>query len=78
LYNRQHDEGGNYMAETEFLAWNRHFNKKKWRGWNCFMDPNLLERQIKYLQNKTDIVFRLLTDFVCLYNYEFWLSLCNN
>ena len=22
------------------------------------------------------IVFRLLTDFVCLYNYEFWLSLC--
>ena len=29
LYNRQHDEGGNYMAETEFLAWNRHFNKKK-------------------------------------------------
>jgi hypothetical protein len=22
------------------------------------------------------IVFRLLTDFVCLYNFEFWLSLC--
>ena len=21
-------------------------------------------------------VFRLLTDFICLYNYEFWLSLC--
>jgi hypothetical protein len=21
-------------------------------------------------------VFRMLTDFVCLYNYEFWLSLC--
>ena len=21
-------------------------------------------------------VFRLLTDFVCLYIYEFWLSLC--
>jgi hypothetical protein len=21
-------------------------------------------------------VFRLLTDFVCLYNYEFWLTLC--
>ena len=21
-------------------------------------------------------VFRFLTDFVCLYNYEFWLSLC--
>ena len=21
-------------------------------------------------------VFRLLTDFVCLYNYQFWLSLC--
>ena len=21
-------------------------------------------------------VFRLLTDFVCLYNYEFWFSLC--
>ena len=21
-------------------------------------------------------VFRLLTDFVCLYTYEFWLSLC--
>ena len=21
-------------------------------------------------------VFRLLTDFVCLHNYEFWLSLC--
>jgi hypothetical protein len=21
-------------------------------------------------------IFRLLTDFVCLYNYEFWLSLC--
>jgi hypothetical protein len=23
-------------------------------------------------------VFRLLTDFVCLYNYEFWLSLCKS
>ena len=22
-------------------------------------------------------VFRLLTDFVCVYTYEFWLSLCN-
>jgi hypothetical protein len=22
-------------------------------------------------------VFRLLTDFVCLYTYEFWLSLCS-
>ena len=21
-------------------------------------------------------LYRLLTDFVCLYNYEFWLSLC--
>jgi hypothetical protein len=21
-------------------------------------------------------IFRLLTDFVCLYTYEFWLSLC--
>ena len=21
-------------------------------------------------------IFRLLTDFVCLYNYEFWLALC--
>jgi hypothetical protein len=25
---------------------------------------------------KVFTVFRLLTDFVCLYNYEFWLSLC--
>jgi hypothetical protein len=24
----------------------------------------------------TTSVFRLLTDFVCLYTYEFWLSLC--
>ena len=26
--------------------------------------------------NTVFTVFRLLTDFVCLYNYEFWLSLC--
>jgi len=24
----------------------------------------------------TSVIFRLLTDFVCLYTYEFWLSLC--
>jgi hypothetical protein len=31
-----------------------------------------------HLKEKTNqlTVFRLLTDFVCLYNYEFWLSLC--
>ena len=26
--------------------------------------------------SKIITVFRLLTDFVCLYNYDFWLSLC--
>ena len=32
----------------------------------------------KYQFNQLHVftVFRLLTDFVCLYNYEFWLFLC--
>ena len=29
-----------------------------------------------YMEQFLITVFRLLTDFVCLYNYEFWLSLC--
>jgi prepilin signal peptidase PulO-like enzyme (type II secretory pathway) len=49
-------------------------------------DPNMwlpvkqlsMENNINFLsnQNLLNTVFRLLTDFVCLYNYEFWLSLC--
>ena len=34
--------------------------------------PNLYHKKALGLnQNKPNLVFRLLTDFVCLYNYEF-------
>ena len=46
-------------------------------------DEQLSTKHIWYLCSINDTisftvftVFRLLTDFVCLYNYEFWLSLC--
>jgi hypothetical protein len=44
-------------------------------------NKNLLRLKLKSALKITQIsvvftVFRLLTDFVCLYNYEFWLSLC--
>jgi hypothetical protein len=35
---------------------------------------NLIQHQVRVITVFT--VFRLLTDFVCLYTYEFWLSLC--
>jgi hypothetical protein len=38
--------------------------------------PYYLPRFMKFCCIKVFTVFRLLTDFVCLYNYEFWLSLC--
>jgi hypothetical protein len=46
------------------------------------LSPTLFNLYINNLVNKGGwlrfqfSVFRLLTDFVCLYNYEFWLSLC--
>jgi hypothetical protein len=39
--------------------------------WPCYYWLN-----IQYFVSTIFTVFRLLTDFVCLYNYEFWLSLC--
>jgi hypothetical protein len=44
--------------------------------WKCIA-YNRFCRDGIYFDNITVFtVFRLLTDFVCLYNYEFWLSLC--
>jgi hypothetical protein len=45
----------------------------KWRNNTCappYLSGSLCSRFTVFT------VFRLLTDFVCLYNYEFWLSLC--
>jgi hypothetical protein len=39
---------------------------------NCVVVQNRYNNY--FIKNKS--VFRLLTDFFCLYNYEFWLSLC--
>ena len=37
----------------------------------------VIHHALKRLSDRTVFtVFRLLTDFVCLYTYEFWLSLC--
>ena len=41
---------------------------KSWSGFRT--------RDVGALLKMQSTVFRLLTDFVCLYNYEFWLSLC--
>jgi hypothetical protein len=40
----------------------------------------VIEKKASFFRNTSTItvftVFRLLTDFVCLYTYEFWFSLC--
>jgi hypothetical protein len=51
------------------LTWYRHYIA----GINRISLKKIWE-QCNYLMYIT--VFRLLTDFVCLYNCEFWLSLC--
>jgi hypothetical protein len=51
------------------------------QSWNCFTNNDFLKVLLvfklppwhKYITVFT--VFRLLTDFVCLYTYEFWRSL---
>jgi hypothetical protein len=40
----------------------------------CWFHPLISRFQVRVITVFT--VFRLLTDFVCLYNYEFGLSLC--
>ena len=49
---------------------NLHIGVSEWLLFNT----NSAIVQLCHGENK--LVFRLLTDFVCLYNYEFWLSLC--
>jgi hypothetical protein len=65
--------------------------KIKWDMCLCILNiiqkyavgTTILKIDIKYtflvrfhIFSRNDRLFRLLTDFVCLYNYEFWLSLC--
>jgi hypothetical protein len=54
-------------------------------AWNCYHAYNTLYLSLYDIQFTcvwegsvitVFTVFRLLTGFVCLYNYEFWLSLC--
>jgi hypothetical protein len=40
----------------------------------CKISLYFAKKMRRFFRVFTD--FRLLTDFVCLYNYEFWLSLC--
>ena len=44
--------------------------------WSIVLDETLQPVLWLNLAASSFRVFRLLTDFVCLYNYEFWLSLC--
>jgi hypothetical protein len=45
-------------------------------GTSCLIQLLTLEMPVPSQGHYVFTVFRLLTDFVCLYNYEFWLSLC--
>jgi hypothetical protein len=52
------------------------WKRELWR-FNIWFNPPFLYKclyQVRVITVFT--VFRLLTDFVCLYTYEFWLSLC--
>ena len=42
----------------------------------CLVTMDSVQKWVKNRVITVFTVFRLLTDFVCLYNYEFWLSLC--
>ena len=44
--------------------------------WNLIQPTISLEMPVPSQGDYVFTVFRLLTDFVCLYTYEFWLSLC--
>ena len=44
--------------------------------WNLIQPTISLEVPVPSQCHYVFTVFRLLTDFVCLYNYEFWLFLC--
>jgi hypothetical protein len=54
-------------------------NLRKWEVWRfkIWFNPPFLKKCLYQVRDITVFtVFRLLTDFVCLYTYEFWLSLC--
>jgi hypothetical protein len=51
-------------------------SSQKWAWVICFALRCLMKFQIDVRVITVFTVFQLLTDFVCLYNYEFWLSLC--
>ena len=53
-------------------GWPNTMFQAKWH--RCKVANSYSEYQVRVITVFT--VFRLLTDFVCLYNYEFWLSLC--
>ena len=45
-------------------------------AWNWYCVQSRETTNTNFIVSAFITVFRLLTDFVCLYNYEFWLSLC--
>jgi hypothetical protein len=49
---------------------------EQWRFKIWFNPPFFLKCLYQVRVITVFTVFRLLTDFVCLYTYEFWLSLC--
>ena len=52
--------------------WKGRFGALKSDSTHHFFEKCLYQVRV----NTVFTVFRLLTDFVCLYTYEFWLSLC--
>jgi hypothetical protein len=63
--------------------YNCNWKQSLWRVWiyqTGYQKGVKFDTLVSYLYQVRFItvfsVFRLLTDFICLYNYEFWLSLC--
>jgi hypothetical protein len=51
-------------------------NGRFWRRWhNCFLWIMIKIAHI-FIPLYSNVTFTQLTDFVCVYTYEFWLSLC--
>ena len=64
----------NYLWQPEPLR--RNESGRFWRFKIWFNPPFLLKCLYQVRVITVFTVFRLLTDFVCLYTYEFWISLC--